>query len=111
MGEKDAEENIRRKERSRLRQNSVMDEDEEEEPDEEKEMKRKEPGHRRQNRMRQESVPVKGPEDKDECMETLIREKTMVEILLRKYGFGSWTRPDELFRRSFRDLLLLKYEE
>jgi hypothetical protein len=29
-------------------------------------------------------------------METLIREKTMVEILLRKYGFGSWTRPDEV---------------
>ena len=54
--EKDAEENIGRKKRSRLRQNSVMDEDEEEEPDEEKEMKRKEPGHRRQNRIRQESV-------------------------------------------------------
>ena len=56
MGEKDAEENIGRKTRSRQRQNSVMDEDEEEEPDEEKDMNRKEPGHRRQNRMRQESV-------------------------------------------------------
>ena len=56
--EKGAEEDIGRKKRSRLRQNSVMDEDEEEEPDEEKEMKRKEPGHRRQNRMRQESVSL-----------------------------------------------------
>ena len=56
--EKDAEENIGRKKRSRLRQNSVMDEDEEEEPDEEKDMNRKEPGHRRQNRMRQESVSL-----------------------------------------------------
>ena len=54
--EKDAGENIGRKKRSRLRQNSVMDEDEEE--DTEKEMKRKEPGHRRQNRMRQESVSL-----------------------------------------------------
>ena len=58
MGEKDAKENFGRKKRSRLRQNSVMDEDEEEEQDEEKEMKRKEPGHRRQNRMRQESVSL-----------------------------------------------------
>jgi hypothetical protein len=39
---------------------------------------------------------VKSPEDKDECTETLIREKTMVEVLLRKYGFGSWTRPHEV---------------
>ena len=39
---------------------------------------------------------MKSAEDKDEGIETLIREKTMVEILLRKYGFGSWTRPDEV---------------
>ena len=40
-----------------MRYNSVMDEDEEEEePEEEKWLKRKEPDHRRQNRMRQESV-------------------------------------------------------
>ena len=58
IGEKDAEENIGRKKRFRLRQNSVMDEDEEEERYEEKEMKRKEPGHRRQNRIRQESVSL-----------------------------------------------------
>jgi hypothetical protein len=41
-------------------------------------------------------APVKSPEDTDEYLETLKREKTMVEILLRKYGFGSWTRPDEV---------------
>ena len=47
---------------------------------------------------------MKSAEDKDEGMETLIREKTMVEILLKKYGFGSWTRPDEV-----RSLGLLFY--
>ena len=40
--------------------------------------------------------PVKSPEDTDEYLETLKKEKTMVEILLKKYGFGSWTRPDEV---------------
>ena len=55
--EKLEEENIGRLKRSRMRYNSVMDEDEEEgEPDEEK--GRKEPDHRRQNRMRHESVSL-----------------------------------------------------
>ena len=39
---------------------------------------------------------MKSPEDKDECMDTVNTEKTMVEVLLRKYGFGSWTRPQEV---------------
>ena len=57
--EKLEEENIGRLKRSRMRYNSVMDEDEEEvEPDDEKGPKRKEPDHRRQNRMRQENVSV-----------------------------------------------------
>ena len=60
--EKIEEENIGRLKRSRMRYNSVMDEDEEEEePDEEKRLKRKEPDHRRQNRMRQESVRLNFP--------------------------------------------------
>ena len=36
------------------------------------------------------------PEETDECTETLNTEKTMVEVLLRKYGFGSWNRPQEV---------------
>jgi len=41
-------------------------------------------------------APAKSTDDTDEYLEILNREKTMVEILLRKYGFGSWTRPDEV---------------
>jgi len=56
-------------------------------------------------------APAKSTDDTDEYLEILNREKTMVEILLRKYGFGSWTRPDEFFRKSMRDMLLLKSDE
>eukprot|EP00092_Neocalanus_flemingeri_P106712 GFUD01136939.1.p1 GENE.GFUD01136939.1~~GFUD01136939.1.p1 ORF type:complete len:170 (-),score=70.38 GFUD01136939.1:244-726(-) len=83
--------------RTRMRYNSMMDEDEQELDDqEEHKQKRKEPENRRENRMHHERVaPVKSPEDTDEYLETLNGEKTLVEILLRKYGFGSWTKPEE----------------
>jgi hypothetical protein len=54
--EKLEQENNGSEKRPRMRCNSVMDEDEEEELEDQKEHKRKEPDHRRRNQMCQQSV-------------------------------------------------------
>ena len=40
--------------------------------------------------------PVTSPEDSPVFSESLSKEKTMVEIFLRKYGFGQWKPPLEV---------------
>ena len=40
--------------------------------------------------------PVTSPEDNPAFSESLNKEKTLVEILLRKYGFGQWKAPLEV---------------
>ena len=40
--------------------------------------------------------PVSSPEDSPVFSESLTKEKTLVEILLRKYGFGQWKPPLEV---------------
>merc|ERR1712110_1244924 len=79
----------------RRRYNSVMEDD-----IEESESKRREPEHRRLNRLRlmkqsENDSPVTSPEDNQAFSESLNKEKTLVEILLRKYGFGQWKLPHE----------------
>jgi len=87
----------------RRRYNSVMDDqndDEEEMEDiESQEPKRREPEHRQLNRMRlqrQNIQPESSPEDRPTFTEEINKEKTLVEILLRKYGFGHWRLPQEV---------------
>merc|ERR1712110_698729 len=82
----------------RRRYNSVMEEDIDD--TEEMETKRREPEHRRLNRLRlmkenENESPVTSPEDNPAFSESLNKEKTLVEILLRKYGFGQWKAPLE----------------
>merc|ERR1711894_646091 len=77
--------NVRSK---RRRYNSVMDEQEDKQ--------RQEPEHRQLNRMKMQrqkidpDPPAQPPEDVD-----VEKEKSLVEILLRKYGFGRWTLPPD----------------
>merc|ERR1712173_429902 len=90
----------RGREMRRRRYNSVMDDDGEEDG-EVVEQKKREPEHRRLNRLRlmkqTENVePVTSPEDSPVFSESLSKEKTMVEIFLRKYGFGQWKPPLEV---------------
>ena len=118
-GQDDSSEGLPRREKRRRRYNSVMEEDIDD--TEELEPKRREPEHRRLNRLRlmkqnenvswslrrywaseltndniiQES-PVTSPEDNPAFSESLNKEKTLVEILLRKYGFGQWKPPLEV---------------
>merc|ERR1711874_184500 len=87
-----------RRGKRRLRYNSVMEEDIDD--TEELESKRREPEHRRLNRLRlmkqnENDSPVTCPEDNPAFTESLNKEKTLVEILLRKYGFGQWKLPHE----------------
>merc|ERR1711936_921686 len=87
-----------RRGKRRLRYNSVMEEDIDD--TEEMEAKRREPEHRRLNRLRlmkqnENDSPVTSPEDNPAFTESLNKEKTLVEILLRKYGFGQWKLPHE----------------
>merc|ERR1712066_943190 len=75
---------------------SVMEEDIDD--TEESESKRREPEHRRLNRLRlmkqtENDSPVTSPENNQAF--SLNKEKTLVEILLRKYGFGQWKLPHE----------------
>jgi len=89
--------------KTRRRYNSVMDDqnDDEEEMEEDienHEPKRREPEHRQLNRMRlqrQNVSPELSPEDRPTFTEEINKEKTLVEILLRKYGFGHWKLPNE----------------
>lgn len=85
----------------RRRMNSTgMDSEEEPEAD----MKKKEPAHRRKNRRRakkqqrhnqkSDSGSIAEKEMAEMQRESGM-EKTMVEELLRKYGFGHWTQPEE----------------
>merc|ERR1711879_281828 len=92
-----------RRGKRRRRYNSVMEEQEEQEDvedSEDLESKRREPEHRRLNRLRlmkqnENESPVKSPEDNPPFSESLNKEKTLVEILLRKYGFGHWKAPED----------------
>merc|ERR1719151_310767 len=79
----------------RRRYNSVMDEQEENgkhENEDLEEKQRQEPEHRQLNRMKMRRLnaepgpPVEPPEED-------AKEKSLVEIFLRKYGFGRWTLP------------------
>merc|ERR1711874_626937 len=101
--EGNSEAQLRRGKRRR-RYNSVMEEDsvmqEDIEDTEDLESKRREPEHRRLNRLRlmkqnENESPVTSPEDNPAFSESLNKEKTLVEILLRKYGFGQWKAPLE----------------
>ena len=38
-----------------------------------------------------QTEPVHSPEDNPSFSPELTKEKTLVEILLRKYGFGQWS--------------------
>merc|ERR1739845_170312 len=89
-----------RREKRRRRYNSVMEEDIDDTDD--MEPKRREPEHRRLNRLRlmkqheaPQVCPVASPEDNPAFSEALNKEKTLVEIFLRKYGFGQWKPPLE----------------
>merc|ERR1712045_40154 len=87
-----------RRGKRRRRYNSVMKEDIDDTED--LESKRREPEHRRLNRLRlmkqnENESPVTSPEDNPAFSESLNKEKTLVEILLRKYGFGQWKAPLE----------------
>merc|ERR1712024_124924 len=87
-----------RRGKRRRRYNRVMEEDIDD--NEELESKRREPEHRRLNRLRlmkqtENDSPVTSPEDNPAFSESLNKEKTLVEILLRKYGFGQWKLPHE----------------
>merc|ERR1712241_1211753 len=95
--EENSEGQLRRGKRRR-RYNSVMEEDIDDTED--LEGKRREPEHRRLNRLRlmkqtENEPPVTSPEDNPAFSESLNKEKTLVEILLRKYGFGQWKAPIE----------------
>ena len=46
--------------------------------------------------MTSQEPPVTSPEDNPAFSESLNKEKTLVEILLRKYGFGQWKAPLEV---------------
>jgi len=89
--------------KTRRRYNSVMDDQNDDEEDmeediENQEPKRREPEHRQLNRMRlqrQNVSPELSPEDRPTFTEEINKEKTLVEILLRKYGFGHWKLPNE----------------
>merc|ERR1719273_367907 len=62
--------------------------------EEDRETRRREPHHRQINRMRllrENTEPVHSPEDNPSFSPKLTKEKTLVEILLRKYGFGQWS--------------------
>merc|ERR1719237_912520 len=82
----------------RRRYNSVMDEQEENDNHEDEDLgdkQRQEPEHRQLNRMKMRRLnaesdpPVQPPEEEDS------KEKSLVEIFLRKYGFGRWTLPPD----------------
>merc|ERR1712189_81913 len=92
----------------RRRYNSVMDDVNEsvEVEVEMQEQRRREPEHRHLNRMRlqRENIePVLSPEDKPSFSQEINKEKTLVEIFLRKYGFGHWQLPhdDGMVKSSF----------
>merc|ERR1719342_2073370 len=103
----------------RRRYNSVMDDVNEDEHNESvevemQEQRRREPEHRHLNRMRlqRENIePVLSPEDKPSFSQEINKEKTLVEIFLRKYGFGHWQLPnsndaDGTVKRSFHSSFL-----
>merc|ERR1711913_154215 len=97
-GGDDNSEGLPRRGKRRRRYNSMMEEDIDD--TEELEPKRREPEHRRLNRLRlmkqnENDSPVTSPEDNPAFSESLNKEKTLVEILLRKYGFGQWKPPLE----------------
>jgi len=68
--------------------------------------RQREPAHRRRNRQRakqQSGQSASSPEPiAEEELEGLQMEsgmeKSMIEELLRKYGFGSWTKPEEVWK-------------
>jgi hypothetical protein len=72
------------------------------------EPKRREPAHRRKNRQRVKQqqkqnalVPPKCEFDDAEI--TALQqeggmERSMIEELLKKYGFGRWTKPEEVWK-------------
>merc|ERR1711915_41770 len=93
--------NLKLRRGRRQRHDSVMEEvedDEEMDDVEEKEVEekniesaRKEPEHRRLNRMRmQQRIVEQSPEEKATFDDLDNHEKTLVETLLQKYGFGHW---------------------
>jgi len=77
-----------------------------------RERRKREPAHRRWNRKRMSEcqtyressrsprrpdtpLPIRSEEDLMNFQHESGMEKTMIEALLRKYGFGKWTQPDE----------------
>lgn len=101
--------NLKKRKERRLRHNSAMEEEYEEDEEENEqimnidveeekeenifESTRKEPEHRRLNRMRlsqTEQLVEKSPEETANFGGIINHEKTFVESLLQKYGFGHW---------------------
>merc|ERR1712045_575979 len=80
----------------RRRYNSVMDEQEENDNHEDEDLgdkQRQEPEHRQINRMKMRRQNAEPDNPPIEPPEEGAKEKSLVEILLRKYGFGRWTLP------------------
>jgi len=73
------------------------------------EPKRREPAHRRKNRQRvkqqqqQQETARAAPLEFDDAEVTALQqeggmERSMIEELLKKYGFGQWTKPEEVWK-------------
>merc|ERR1712130_1019759 len=72
------------------------------------ETKRREPAHRRKNRQRvqqqqqKQNILAPPPEFDDAEIRALQQEggmeRSMIEELLKKYGFGQWTKPEEVWK-------------
>jgi len=121
IGENNDKKTETKQKKRRRRYNSVMDDSNEDDDSEEasvqgvrkQEQERREPEHRHLNRMRlqRENIePVLSPEDKPSFSQEINKEKTLVEIFLRKYGFGHWQLPnsndDGTVKRSFHSSFL-----
>merc|ERR1712037_164416 len=72
------------------------------------ETKRREPAHRRKNRQRvkqqqKQHNALAPPVEFDDAEITALQqeggmERSMIEELLKKYGFGRWTKPEEVWK-------------
>ena len=52
--------------------------------------------------------PVLSPEDKPSFSQEINKEKTLVEIFLRKYGFGHWQLPHDVSKILLK-MMTVKY--
>jgi len=105
--DKEGEEEDKEEEMMRLRKRSRLDSSGQEisSGSEERvgETMRREPAHRRRNRQKVKKQQMQNGLSSSADEVTALQneggmERSKIEELLRKYGFGSWTKPEEVWR-------------